>query len=160
MRSAGRLDDDLIHGRNSTGHRFVSIPAFAKSPEGKVGMVRRHCTPVYKIAVVNRAIRYDLLGPKPRQRIPRDVLIRQYVGISTDGAARADRPRRRFEGVRHTVPHWPPIEIGSSRKDCSAYRRDKLPHGRVEVELRVLPVPHEPKPAAPEAVRPGRVGTS
>jgi hypothetical protein len=44
VRSAGRLGDDLMHGRNSTGQRFASIPAFTKDDAGKVGMVRRRCT--------------------------------------------------------------------------------------------------------------------
>src|SRR5215211_2556908 len=61
IRSTGKLGDDLIHGRNSTGQRFVSIPAFTKSAEGKVGMVRRQCTAEYKINVVNRTIRRELL---------------------------------------------------------------------------------------------------
>jgi hypothetical protein len=110
VRSAGKLGDDLIQGRNSTGRRFVSIPAFTKSPEGKVGMVRRQCTAEYKIEVVNRTIRRELLGLKPRQQVPKDVMIHQYFGISTDEAARAERAKRRFEGVKHTVPHWPLIE--------------------------------------------------
>ncbi len=128
VRSAGKLGDDLIHGRNSTGQRFVSIPAFTKSPEGKVGMVRRQCTAEYKIEVVNRTIRRELLGLKPRQHIPKDVTVHQYFGISTDEAARAERAKKRFEGVRHTVPHWPLIEMGWSRKDCIEYLKGKLPH--------------------------------
>lgn len=128
VRSADRLGDDLIRGRNSTGQRFVSIPAFTRDGAGKVGMVRRQCTAEYKIEVVNRTIRRELLGLKPRQRIPKDTTIHQYFGISTDEAARADRAKKRFAGIRHTVPHWPLIEMGWSRKDCIAYLRDKLPH--------------------------------
>lgn len=128
VRSAGRLGDDLIHGRNSTGQRFVSIPCFTKSAEGKVGMVRRQCTAEYKIEVVNRAIRRELLGLKPRQRMPKDVIVHQYLGISTDEAARAERAKKRFADIKHTVPHWPLIEMGWSRKDCLAYLKDKLPH--------------------------------
>lgn len=128
VRSAGRLGDDLIHGRNSTGQRFVSIPAFTTDGAGKVGMVRRQCTAEYKIEVVNRAIRRELLGLKPRQRIPKDTIIHQYFGISTDESARAERAKKRFDGVKHTVPHWPLIEMGWSRNDCTAYLRDRLPH--------------------------------
>lgn len=128
VRSAGRLGDDLVSGRNSTGQRFASIPAFTRSAEGKVGMVRRQCTAEYKIAVCDRAIRRELLGLKPRQRVPKGVTLHQYFGISTDEAARAERAKKRFEGVRHTVPHWPLIEMGWSRKDCLAYLEGKLPH--------------------------------
>lgn len=128
VRSAGRLGDDLVYGRNSTGQRFASIPAFTKNPAGKVGMVRRQCTSEYKIEVVNRAIRRELLGLKSRQRIPRDTVVHQYFGISTDEAARAERAKKRFEGVRHTVPHWPLIEMGWSRRECVEYLRGKLTH--------------------------------
>lgn len=54
--------------------------------------------------------------------------IHQYFGISTDEAARAERAKKRFKGVRHTVPHWPLIEAGWSRSDCAAYLKEKLPH--------------------------------
>lgn len=128
VRSAGKLGDDLISGRNSTGQRFVSIPAFTKDDNGKVGIVRRQCTAEYKIEVVNRTIRRELLGLKPRQRISKDTIIHQYFGISTDEAARAERAKKRFADIKHTVPHWPLIEMGWSRKDCLAYLKDKLPH--------------------------------
>jgi hypothetical protein len=128
VRSAGKLGDDLMHGRNSTGQRFASIPAFTKSPDGKVGMVRRQCTAEYKVEVVNKAIRRELLGLKPRQRIPKDVLVHQYFGISTDEAGRAARGRKRFEGVKHTVPVYPLIDLGWSRRECIEYLRGKLPY--------------------------------
>ena len=127
VRSAGRLGDDLVRGRNSTGGRFVSIPAFTKDANGKVGMVRRQCTAEYKIEVVNRAIRRELLGLKPRQRVPKDTHIFQYFGISTDEAGRAERGKKRFEKVRHTTPVYPLIDLGWSRADCLEYLRTKLP---------------------------------
>jgi hypothetical protein len=128
VRSAGSLGDDLMHGRNSTGQRFASIPAFTRNAEGKVGMVRRQCTKEYKIEVVNKAVRRELLGLKPRQRIPKGVVVYQYFGISTDEAARAERARKRFQGVRHTVPVYPLIDLGWSRRDCVEYLRSRLPH--------------------------------
>jgi hypothetical protein len=127
VRSVGSLGDNLIQGRNATGQRFVSIPAFTKDANGKIGMVRRQCTREFKIDVVNRTIRRELLGLKPRQQIPKDVLIRQYFGISTDEAARAERAKRHFEQVRHTIPVYPLLELGWSRNDCVAYLRKKLP---------------------------------
>jgi hypothetical protein len=128
VRSPGKLGDDLVRGRNSTGQRFVSIPAFTKDGAGKVGMVRRQCTAEYKINVVNRAIRYEMLGLKPRQRIPRDVRVYQYFGITTDEAARAERAKKRFEKVRHTIPVYPFLEWGWSRKDCERWLEGRLPH--------------------------------
>lgn len=128
VRSAGRPGDDLVKGRNSTGRRFVSTPCLTKSPHGKVGMVRRQCTAGYKIAVVDRAVRYEPLGLKPRERVPGDTTIYQYFGVTADERARADRARRRFEKVKPTVPACPFPDTGWSRKDCTESLRDKLPH--------------------------------
>lgn len=91
-------------------------------------MVRRQCTAEYKIVVVNRAIRRELHGLKPRQRVPKDTIIYQSFGISTDEAARAERAKTRFADVRHTVPVYPLIAMGWSRTDCVDYLRDRLPH--------------------------------
>jgi hypothetical protein len=128
VRSAGNLGNDLIHGRNSTGQRFASIPAFTKDEHDKVGIVRRQCTKEYKVEVVDRAIRRELLGMKPRQRIPNDVTVYQYFGISTDEAGRAERAKKRFANVRHTVPAFPLIDMQWSRTNCIDYLRSKLSH--------------------------------
>lgn len=97
-----------------------------RDSEGKVGIVRRQCTKEYKIEVVDRAIRREMLNLKPRQRIPNDVAIYQYFGISTDEAGRALRAKKRYENVRHTVPVYPLIDMGWSRTDCIEYLRSKL----------------------------------
>src|SRR4051812_19350900 len=64
IRTAGRLGDDLIAGRNTSGGRFASIPAFvAENHEtrnpgpAKEGIIRRQCTREYKIEVVETTIR-------------------------------------------------------------------------------------------------------
>lgn len=91
-------------------------------------MVRWQRTAEYKINVVNKAIRRELLGLKPRQRVPKDTVIYQYFGISTDEAARAERGKKRFASIKHTVPVYLLIEMGWSRKDCIEYLRGKLPY--------------------------------
>lgn len=48
---------DLIRGTNSTEHRFVSIPAYTKNPDGSTGILQRQCTEEYKIAEFNKTIR-------------------------------------------------------------------------------------------------------
>jgi hypothetical protein len=45
-----------------------------------------------------------------------------------DEAVRAERAKRRFAGIRHTIPVYPLLEMGWSRKDCIAYLREKLTH--------------------------------
>lgn len=142
VRSAGKLGDDLIHGVNSTGQRFASIPAFTAEdhltrpgscenrlpPAPKYGMVRRQCTSEYKIRVIEKAIRREVVGLKPRQRMPRDVPVVQYFGITTDEKQRAERAKRRFEKTPWAVPVYPFLEMGWSRQDCEAWLKDRLPH--------------------------------
>lgn len=128
VRTAGKLGDDLVRGRNSKGGRFVSIPAFTRDDKGKVGMVRRQCTAEYKIEVCERFIRRELVGLRPRQHMPRGTCITQYFGISTDEAARAERARKRFAKLKWTSPRYPLLEMGWSRKDCVAFLRERVPH--------------------------------
>jgi 3'-phosphoadenosine 5'-phosphosulfate sulfotransferase (PAPS reductase)/FAD synthetase len=74
-RTAGKIGDHLMSGTNSTGGRFASIPAFTLHADGKKGITRRQCTKEYKINVIERAIRRDVLGLAPRKRIPSGVLV-------------------------------------------------------------------------------------
>ena len=63
--TAGRLGEDLIHGRNTTGQRFAAIPAFTTSDGGKTrGMTKRQCSKEYKTEVIARCIRREVLGLK------------------------------------------------------------------------------------------------
>lgn len=142
VRSAGKLGDDLIKGCNSRGQRFASIPAFTAEdhlvrpgwcdnrpqPAPKYGMLRRQCTKDMKIDVVERAIRRELVGLKPRQRMPKDVRVHQYFGITTDEVRRAEKAKRRFEKVKWAVPVYPFIEMGWSRQDCVKWLEGRLPH--------------------------------
>ena len=131
----GKLGDHLTRGENSTGQRFATIPCFTAEshltrPPGPVheGRVRRQCTREYKIDVVERSIRRELLGLAPRQHIPRTIHIHQYFGISLDEAGRAKRASKRFEGVKWCTPHWPLIEMGWTRADCVRYLSTRVPH--------------------------------
>ena len=121
--SAGKLGDDLIVPREKS--QFASIPAFVKNGE-KIGLTRRQCTAQYKIRPIERCIRRQVLGLAPRKRIPRDVRIHQYFGISTDEASRAIRAAKRFEGHKWIVPHWPLIEMGWDRRKAKEYAESVL----------------------------------
>lgn len=128
------LGDDLVAGMNSTGQRFAGIPAFTRPKEWdgdprEVGITRRQCSKEYKVEVIERAIRRDVLGLKPRQRIPKDVVVTQYIGISLDEAGRAERLRKRFkEDRKWTSPAFPLIERGWTRRDCQKYLEGIVPH--------------------------------
>lgn len=96
--TAGDLRQDAIDFRSlresRDGKRYASIPTFIKNLDGSQGRVKRQCTKEYKIEVVDRWIRRELLGLQPKQRIPKGVLVRQWFGISDDEASRATFPGR------------------------------------------------------------------
>jgi hypothetical protein len=76
--TAGKLDHDLIHWKNSTGQRFASIPAFTSATPGVTGgMLRRRCNAEYKINVVERVIGRQVVGLRPRRRMPKRIKVVQ-----------------------------------------------------------------------------------
>lgn len=125
VRRKSRLGDDLARGVHSTGQRFASIPAFTDGIDG-AGQSRRQCSMEYKIEVIERCIRRELLDLKPRQRAPKGV-VRQYFGISIEESGRADRIRRRS---KWSTAHFPLLNSFMSRQDCIdwLYEQGSVPH--------------------------------
>lgn len=127
-----RLGDQLRVGMNSTGQRFVSIPAFTAREEGKkTGIVRRQCTKEYKIEVIDRIIRRNILGLAPRQRIPKSIKVYQHFGISKDEIGRATKIYENWiMGKSPFEPQFPLLELGWERKDCVEWLREfgNVPH--------------------------------
>lgn len=100
VRTRGQISADLLRGENSTGQRFASIPAYTATGDGITsdsGMTRRQCTKEYKIEVIDRTIRYELLGLSPGDRVPKGIVVHQYIGISWEERSRAFDIARRFE---------------------------------------------------------------
>ena len=126
VRSNGGLGNDLMSKEKK---RCASIPAFTKDiHSGGVGQIMRQCTKEYKIDVVEKAIRRDVLGLAPRKRIPKEVLIWQYVGFSLDEPGRAARARGRFAQRGWTDVRFPLIEDRMTRRDCMNYLEKRVPH--------------------------------
>lgn len=128
--TAGRLGDDLLRGENTTGQRFASIPAFTRDhsdEDAEVGKTRRQCTAEYKLDVIERVIRRQLLGIAPRQRIPKGTTIVQIIGLSADEPGRVLRVRANCVGS-FFVPEFPLHESGETRANCLAYLEQRVPH--------------------------------
>ncbi len=121
--SAGSLGDHLIRGVNSTdqNNHLASIPAYTLSPEGKIGITRRQCTAEYKVDVIERLIRSQLLGVKKYHRVPEGVRVVQYLGLSYDEAGRVARVKGRFESVYWSDARFPLFDLEMTRRDCAAY---------------------------------------
>jgi hypothetical protein len=132
VRTKGKLSDDLKRGVNSTGQRVASIPAYTKGdePNARIGRVRRQCTKEYKIEVIERCIRREIIGLKPRQRVPQGVTVRQIFGISTDEAGRATRHQERIEEqkIHWLVIDFPLLTMGMNRAECENFLELRVPH--------------------------------
>lgn len=138
VRTAGKLGSDLMTGANrkngiisAEGRRFASIPAFTLGEDGSNGgMTRRQCSKEYKIEVVERAIRYELLALNPRQRMPRNKVITQYYGISFDEGGRARRIEENWGRRGLWTPRFPLIEAFMTRANCLEWlsKHGGVPH--------------------------------
>lgn len=110
------------------------------APErNQVGQIRRQCTSEYKIDVIEKFIRGEVLGLKPGSRIPKGVVVYQYIGISWDERSRAhDIERARFLKDGQPKENWkvrfPLLEMngpnapGWTRTDCERYLAERVPH--------------------------------
>lgn len=125
-RTAGSLGEDLKSGRNSTGQRFASIPAFTTNG-ATVGRTRRQCSKEYKVEVVEKTIRREVLRLDPGRPVPRGVCVHQYIGFSLEETGRMRRlvlkKKRRGWTLR-----FPLIEMFWTRADCVRFLKNFVPH--------------------------------
>ena len=98
-------------------------------------MGRRQCTDNYKIRPIRRRIR-ELLGLKPRQRVPAGTTIELWLGISTDEAIRMKTSRDRWMTNR-----YPLIEAGMPRSDCLNWWKERYDRTLERSACRRLPLP-------------------
>jgi hypothetical protein len=140
VRSRGRkLGDDLLVGRAGWGtpqlhehhkHRFASIPAFTAKQEGvRKGMTRRQCSKEYKVEVIERSIRRDVLGLAPKRTALAGTIVYQSIGISLDEAGRAARMMKQGR-AKYLNYQFPLIEASMTRSDCIAWltKYGNVPH--------------------------------
>ena len=108
------LREDVKALTNHSGSRnYVDIPVYLKGRDGEGdGIGRRQCTDNYKIRPIRRRIR-EMLGLRPRQRVPAGTSVELLLGISTDEAIRIKTSRDQWMTNR-----YPLIEAGMSRSDC------------------------------------------
>ncbi|MFH8446871.1 hypothetical protein ACH4D3_37365 [Streptomyces sp. NPDC018026] len=109
--SAGNIRDDALN----PDHRFASMPLHILNKDGRPGMTRRQCTGEYKVKPIKQKVR-ELLGYPYPARIPKDVFVEQWVGISTDEFHRAKDADVKYMRNRH-----PLLDMSWSRADCVRY---------------------------------------
>ncbi len=110
--SAGNIRDDALNPEK----RFASMPLYVLNQDGRPGMTRRQCTGEYKVKPIKKAIR-DFLGYPYPARIPKDVWVEQWIGISTDEFHRAKDSDVKYMRNRHPLI----ADMNWSRADCARY---------------------------------------
>lgn len=125
--SKGDLAEDVRQAITHPDHRSlksrVSTPPFyvrgdaerGARDDKRVGMLWRSCTRDYKVRPIEAAVRH-LLGLPVRGRRPKEPVVSQWIGISTDEAIRMKPSRQKWIQNR-----WPLIEQRMTRGDCTAW---------------------------------------
>lgn len=114
--TAGDLRRNEEQGLNVLGQAYNTIPFFTDT-----GLGRRQCTTDYKIRPIRRLVRKKL-GILPKKKVPKDVIVEQWIGISTDELERVKESRDKW-----TVNRFPLIELGMSRGSCLEWFNKNYP---------------------------------
>ena len=129
------LREDVKALTNHSGSRnYVDIPIYLKGRHGESdGIGRRQCTDNYKIRPIRRRMR-EMLGLRPRQRVPAGTAVELWLGISTDEAIRMkDIPRQvNSESLPahrggHVPQRLPELVEGALRQVAGAVCLRRLP---------------------------------
>ena len=99
------------------GSRAAGPPFFTESKNGG-GMLRRQCTREFKITPIERKVR-ELVGLKKGQRGPKEVAVRQWIGISMD-----ERTRMKPSRVKWIENIFPLIDVQMHRYNCINWMRE------------------------------------
>lgn len=99
------------------GH-VSSIPFWSVDENGKKAKMRRHCTLDYKIALIEKFLRYELLGYKKFQRLkPEDLMGHEmHIGFSFE-----ERKRMSKDYSKLFVKKYPLIDMKWERADSYKY---------------------------------------
>ena len=119
--SDGNLKKNLKRGQTVSGHRFIDVPLFTVSEDGKKGMLRRQCTNHYKIRPIYRQVR-KLAGGERGRPFPKNEHVEMWLGISLDEALRMKPSREPW--IEH---RWPLVDLGMSRRDCVEWFSSEYP---------------------------------
>jgi len=122
--SAGNIRSDNIsargRGHSENNERWASLPYFVKvNGQIKEGRIRRQCTSEYKIQPIEEYIKRHILHLKKGARLPKEPVVVQWRGITTDEASRMKDSREPWMVVRYPLA----MEHMMTRNDCLAWMK-------------------------------------
>lgn len=107
--------------RNFGEQRTISIPWWTLGADGHKSKMPRNCTIDYKVELISKHVRWDLLGYKKGQRLREEdkKAHEMHMGFSLEEQKRCkESPNPMF------VNKFPLVEMGLTRADNYAYIRD------------------------------------
>jgi hypothetical protein len=113
--SEGNLRDEILGAMRGDNRMDARPPFFTNTG----GMLHRQCTHDFKIIPIERKVR-ELIGLRKGQRGPKQPIVEQWIGISSDEAIRMKPSRRSY--IRH---RWPLVEIGMTRAACLKWNQER-----------------------------------
>lgn len=113
------MSEDFDEATKGHATRMDNAPFFIRNDDGSRGILIRKCTMKYKIRSNEREVR-RLLGLNPGERAPREPVVEQWMGITTDEAHRMAPSRHAF--IQH---RYPLVEAGLTRWDCEKWLWDQ-----------------------------------
>ena len=126
--TGGNIKEDAlrsqVRGRAENGSRWASMPLRTKDREtGQEGMIRRQCTNEYKIAPIEKYIKREVLGLRPRQRAPKEAVVEKWLGITVDEIGRAGSSRNKWEVLQFPFLGFPVemLDRPWNRTDCISW---------------------------------------
>lgn len=107
--------------RNFGERRTISIPWWTLGADGHKSKMPRNCTIDYKVEMISKYVRWEVLGYKKGQRLRAEdkKAHEMHMGFSVEEAHRCkESPNPMF------VNHFPLVEMGLTRADNFAYIKD------------------------------------
>lgn len=118
-----KLDSDLPRDflHNFGRAHIASIPFWTLGDNGNRGRMPRQCTYDYKIKVIEKFVRYELLCYKPYERtLPLDIHAHNmHMGIMWEERQRAKTSKQTLFNNQ-----YPLVKMGWTRADCYTYNRE------------------------------------
>ena len=138
QRQGPTLAEQVEAGNNERSmYGYEIIPAFTTDTDGSRGIIARRCTTHYKVEVIERCIREEILNLPPG-RTARGYNVQQMLGITLD----------EYQRVRESPKKWntltyPLIDLKMTRADCEQWFGEHYP-GRLLARSACYFCPYRP----------------
>jgi hypothetical protein len=119
--SKGNIKEDLLQ----VERRAASIPFYL----GDSGMAMRQCSKEYKIEVIEKCVRREIVGLKNGQSFPKDLIVEFHFGMTFDEVQRCKISQKKYFDFVYPLCNIPGIYLERRwvRQDCIDWLKTNYP---------------------------------